>query len=275
MSLDYRRIAMWTSGISCVLLLVAIATAGNAFDAMRPMLDPEQENVMRLDPGESQGAELIRSHYYVALRVVTDGQDPAADLRMVSGNGEDVIEGTAPNSRLHVDRQPDADGPIYRPVRVFIVPESGSYTLHNEGDSELWLVDDYANQLQVFTNPTVLVMFGSCCLGLIVGLVAIVFAILTLRNRSPEQKKVSGIVINGRVMTTDELYQAQREGDSSSEGESGQVIQRPTDSVPDPFIDSTESTQSGSPDSQSAKSQESTNDTTTEGEDKWRSWDEG
>lgn len=274
MSLDYRRIAMWTSGVSCALLLVAIATAGNAMDAMRPMLDPEQENVMRLDPGESGGAELIDSHYYVALRIVTDGEDPDADLRLVSGNGENEIEGDAPGS-LHVDRQLDAEGPIYRPVRVFIVPESGDYTLHNEGDSDLWLVDDLANEMQVFTDPTVLVMFGSCCLGLIVGLVAIVFAILTLRNRSPEQKKISGIVIDGRVMTTDEVYRAHQEGESQSAEQSVQVIHSAGESVPDPFIDSTKSTPSAIPDTQPVKSPESANDTSAADGEKWRSWDEG
>lgn len=233
--------------------------------AMTPMLDPEQENVMRLDAGESEGAKLIDTHYYVALRVVTDGEDPTSDLRLVSGDGENEIEGSAPTG-LHVDRQLSADGPIYRPVRIFIVPETGDYTLHNEGNSQLWLVDDYANEIQVFTNPVVLAMFGSCCLGLIVGIVAIVFGILTWRNRTqPDSKKVSGIVIDGRVMTTDELYRAQR-GDTIDSSNAA-----PQPSVPDPFLSeqSVSETRPAAPPSSGAESADS------EASEDWRGWDEG
>lgn len=238
-------------------------------DAMTPMLDPEQEHILHLQGGEMESGKLIDTHYYVALRIVVEGEDsPAADLRLVTDDdGEKEIEGEAP-SALHVDRQLSADGPTYRPVRVFTVPDTGDYTLHNEGNSELWLVDDFANEMQVFSEPSVLVMFGSCCLGLIIGLVAIVFTILTLKNRdSKDGKQVSGIVIEGRVMTTDELYRAQQagiEGSSESQGHE-------TDRIPDPFT--------GSQDSQPERELNRTSGTSPEASDKdsdkWRSWDEG
>ncbi len=273
---------MWTSGISCALLLVAIATAGNAMDAMTPMLDPEQQNVLHLQAGESAGADLIDTHYYVALRLVEDGEDPDADLRLVTGDGEKEVEGSAPTS-LHVDRQLSADGPIYRPVKVFIVSETGSYTLHNEGNSDLWLVDDFANEMQVFTDPTVLLMFGSCCLGLIIGIVAIVFAVLTLRNRGGDKgQKVSGIVIDGRVMTTDELYRAHREGGvQSSENTAGNAgTTDPASQVPDPFIDSPSQSNAQEPSNspvarQSPQEVHSSGEGAAERDENWRSWDEG
>ena len=87
-SLDFRRIAMWTSGVSCALLLVAIATTGSAMDAMNPMLDPEQEHVFHLQGGEMESGELVDTHYYVALRIVVEGEDsPAANLRLVTDDG--------------------------------------------------------------------------------------------------------------------------------------------------------------------------------------------
>lgn len=237
-------------------------------DAMTPMLDPEQEHVFHLQGGEMESGELIDTHYYVALRIVVEGEDPpAANLRLVTDDGEKEIEGEAPNA-LHVDRQLSADGPTYRPVRVFIIPNTGDYTLHNEGNSELWLVDDFANEMQVFSEPSVLVMFGSCCLGLIVGLVAIVFAILTLKNRdSGDGKQVSGIVIEGRVMTTDELFRAQQGGDAGS----NEPQRHGVDKVPDPFTGS----QDSQPEQESARISDASQEASEQGSDKWRSWDEG
>ena len=160
MSLDFRRIAMWASGVSFALLVAFILFMPDGMEEMGSILDPEKENVVRLEVGESAAIDLVDSHYYVALRVVGNDGDPSADLRLVDDGGEE-IEGDAPGW-LHTDRLIEENGPTYRPIRVFIVPDSASYTLHNEGDSTLWLVDDYASEMKIISNPTILAMFGSC-----------------------------------------------------------------------------------------------------------------
>jgi len=241
-------------------------------EEMGSVLDPEKQNVVRLESGESAAIDLVDSHYYAALRVVGDGDGPSADLRLVDAAGEVEIEGDAPHKILHADRLIDENGPTYRPVRTFIVPDSASYPLHNEGDSTLWLVDDYASEMEIISNPTILAMFGTCCFGLIAGLIAIIFAILAFRSRSKAPKQqVSGVVIEGRVMTTDELFRAQQQNDSGADEAGIAQAQRQSSNVPDPFVgQSTEITSQ-----QPNKTDSSTSKDEDKGGESWRGWDEG
>jgi len=271
-SLDFRRIAMWASGVSFALLVAFILVMPDGMEEMGSILDPEKENVVRLEAGESAAIDLVDSHYYVALRVVGDGDGPSADLLLVDDGGETEIEGDAPHEILHADRLIDENGPTYRPVRVFIVPDSASYTIHNEGDSTLWLVDDYASEMEIISNPTILAMFGTCCFSLIAGLIAIIFATLAFRSRSKAPKQqVSGVVIEGRVMTTDELFRAQQQNESGADEVGIAQVQRQTSNVPDPFVGQSAEVASQPP----KKTDSSTSKDGDQGGESWRGWDEG
>ena len=272
MSLDFRRIAMWASGVSFALLVAFILFMPDGMEEMGSILDPEKQNVVRLEAGESAAIDLVDSHYYVALRVVGDGDDPSADLRLVDDGGETEIEGDVPHKILHADRLIDENGPTYRPVRIFIVPDSASYTIHNEGDSTLWLVDDYASEIEIISNPTILAMFGSCCFSLIAGLIAIIFATLAFRSRSKAPKQqVSGVVIEGRVMTTDELFRAQQQNESGADEVGIAQAQRPSSNIPDPFVGQSSEVASLPPN----KTDSSTSKDGDQGGGSWRGWDEG
>jgi len=269
-SLDLRRIAMWASGASFALLLAFILVMPDSMEEMGLVLDPEKQNVVRLETGESATIDLVDSHYYVALRIVEDGGDPSAELRLVDDGGVE-IEGDAPGW-LHTDRLIEENGPTYRPVRAFIVPDSASYTIHNEGDSTLWLVDDYASEMEIISNPTILAMFGACCCSLIAGLIAIIFATLAFRSRSKAPKQeVRGIVIEGRVMTTDELYRTQQQTESGADESGITQAQRQSPNVPDPFVGQSAEVVSQTPN----KSESSTNKDGEKDGESWRGWDEG
>ena len=271
MGLDLRRIAMWASGVSFALLVAFILFMPDGMEEMGSILDPEKENVVRLEAGESAAIDLVDSHYYAALRVVGNGDDPSADLRLVDDGGEMEIEGGAPGW-LDTDRLIEENGPTYRPIRIFIVPDSASYTLHNEGDSTLWLVDDYTSQIEIISNPTILAMFGSCCFSLIAGLIAIIFATLAFRSRSKAPKQqVSGVIIEGRVMTTDELFRAQQQNDSSADEVGIAQVQRQSSNVPDPFVGQSTEVASQPP----KKTDSSTSKDGDQGGESWRGWDEG
>mgnify|MGYP001605132055 CR=1 FL=1 len=259
MAVDFRRWAKWGAATSFVLLLVALASVGNAMDEMIPLLDPEQENVARLESGEAIVVELDKNRYYVALRTLEDGKEPESEARLIDTNGEE-IEGKAPTS-LHVDRVLEEDGPKYRPVWTYYLDDSANYTLHNDGNSALWLVDDAAAEKEIFTNPVVLLMFSTCCFGLIIGLLAIIFAIISTRqNPRKEEKVVSGLVIDGRVMTTDELYRMQK-GEEVSDSSFTQ------EKVADPFVSSGAG---------AAKQKIIQQDLDSEiNETEWKEWDEG
>jgi len=269
-SLDFRRIAMWASGVSFALLVAFILFMPDGMEEMGSILDPEKQNVVRLETGESATIDLVDSHYYVALRIVEDGGDPSAELRLVDDGGVE-IEGDAPGW-LHTDRLIEENGPTYRPIRIFIVPDSASYTLHNEGDSTLWLVDDYASQIEIISNPTILAMFGSCCFSLIAGLIAIIFATLAFRSRSKAPKQqVSGVVIEGRVMTTDELFRAQQQTESGADEAGIAQAQSPSSNIPDPFVGQSTEVASQPP----KKTDSSTSKDGDQGGESWRGWDEG
>ena len=68
MAVNFRRIAKWSSAISVLLLITFMALLPGAYEKMEPMLDPEQQNVARLESGESATVDFVGGHVYVALR---------------------------------------------------------------------------------------------------------------------------------------------------------------------------------------------------------------
>ena len=259
MAVNFRRVAQWSSAISVLLLITFMAVLPGTYEKMEPMLDPEQQNVARLEAGESASVDFVGGHVYVALRVSEDGNDPVAELRLFDEENQE-FSGDSP-TRLHVERF--VNGTSYAPVRVFCFPngcDSGTYTLHNEGDSVLWLVDDSASDFEFFTEPLVLATFATCCLGVMSGIIALIFAILMFQNKSNQDgKQVSGLIIDGRVMTTDELYRAHQEQNKE------------ISDVPDPFVRSSANNQAIEPISDENDLQIGEE----EGADAWKGWDEG
>jgi hypothetical protein len=258
-AVNFRRVAQWSSAISVLLLITFMAVLPGTYEKMEPMLDPEQQNVARLEAGESASVDFVGGHVYVALRVSEDGNDPVAELRLFDEENQE-FSGDSP-TRLHVERF--VNGTSYAPVRVFCFPngcDSGTYTLHNEGDSVLWLVDDSASDFEFFTEPLVLATFATCCLGVMSGIIALIFAILMFQNKSNQDgKQVSGLIIDGRVMTTDELYRAHQEQNKE------------ISDVPDPFVRSSANNQAIEPISDENDLQIGEE----EGVDAWKGWDEG
>ena len=259
MAVNFRRVAQWSSAISVLLLITFMAVLPGTYEKMEPMLDPEQQNMARLEAGESASVDFVGGHIYVALRVNEGGDAPAAELRLLDEENQE-FSGDSP-TRLHVERV--VNGTSYAPVRVFCFPngcDSGTYTLHNEGDSVLWLVDDSASDFEFFTEPLVLATFATCCLGVMSGIIALIFAILMFQNKSNQDgKQVSGLIIDGRVMTTDELYRAHQEQNKE------------ISDVPDPFVRSSTNNQAIETISDENDLQIGEED----GEDAWKGWDEG
>tara|TARA_Y100001968_G_scaffold331933_1_gene388308 strand:- start:19846 stop:20619 length:774 start_codon:yes stop_codon:yes gene_type:complete len=252
---DWRRAAKWTSAGSFVLLLVAIASFGPAMDQIEPLQDPEKENVAEVEAGESLSVDLIEGRYYVALRIIVEGEDTESLVRLIDSEGEEMEESLSSN--WFGDRPIDGEGPLYRPVKIYFLYDSGSYVLHNDGDDTLWLVDESSMQLKMLTIPTVLLLFSTCCFGLISGVMAIILAILSLRFQRITEEKVTGIVVSDDIMSTDELYRTYHKlNDEEKIG-----------AVADPFVNKNLEKEILEP--------EVKNEINPTSESEWKEWDEG
>ena len=233
------------SGASFLLLLIGVVSYYNAMPVMFDELDPAQRHLLELEAGESDEVTLYSLGEYVALRVTDEGSQ-AAELRLIGISGAE--ESGSPPTSLDVER-PGEDGTMYAPVRVFRSAQAGNYTLHNDGDSTLWFVDDVSAQNALFGNGWFLLMFFGCCLGIPLGVVAL---ILALAGRGQRGKAGDSVVMTkeGRLPTTDELYRQYR-GLPETEEE---------DAIADPFP------------GQTKVAEESPQ---TEGDQDWRGWDDG
>ena len=118
MAVNFRRIAKWSSAISVLFLITFMALLPGAYEKMEPMLDPEQQNVARLESGESAAVDFVDGHVYVALRVNEGGDAPAAELRLLDEENQE-FSGDSP-TRIHVERL--VNGTSYAPVRVWCFP---------------------------------------------------------------------------------------------------------------------------------------------------------
>ena len=113
MAVNFRRVAKWSSAISVLLLITFMAILPGAVEKMEPMLDPEQQNVARLEARESSSVDFVDGHVYVALRVNDGENDPAAELRLLFDDENQEFSGDSP-TRLHVERL--VNGTSYAPV---------------------------------------------------------------------------------------------------------------------------------------------------------------
>ena len=241
-------VTLWAkrlSGVSLLLVLIGLVSYYNAMPVMFDELDPAQRHLLELEAGESGEITLYSMGEYVALRV-TDGESQAAELRLINISGTE--ESGSPPTSLYVER-PGEDGTIYAPVRVFGSAQAGDYTLYNDGNTTLWFVDDISAQSALFGNSWFVMMFFGCCLGVPIGVVALILA-LAGRKRVGKAEEPIVMTKEGRLPTTDELYRQYR-GLPEAEGET---------EIADPFPGQTKVTE----ESQQA-----------EGDRNWRGWDDG
>ena len=241
-------VTLWAkrlSGASLLLILIGGVSYYNAMPAIFDELDPAQRHLLELEAGESEEVTLELFGEYVALRV-TEGDSQAAELRLIDAMGSEE-SGSAPTG-LDVDRLGE-DETLYTSVRVFRSAQAGDYTLHNDGNTTLWFVDDVSAQKALFGSGWFVMMFFGCCLGLPLGVIAL---ILALAGRGQRKKSGGPVVMSkeGRLPTTDELYRQYRGLQEVEEEES----------IADPFPGQT---------TVGEESQQS------EGDRDWQGWDEG
>jgi hypothetical protein len=241
-------VTLWAkrlSGASLLLILIGGVSYYNAMPAIFDELDPAQRHLLELEAGESEEVTLELFGEYVALRV-TEGDSQAAELRLIDAMGSEE-SGSAPTG-LDVDRLGE-DETLYTSVRVFRSAQAGDYTLHNDGNTTLWFVDDVSAQKALFGSGWFVMMFFGCCLGLPLGVIAL---ILALAGRGQRKKSGGPVVMSkeGRLPTTDELYRQYRGLPEVEEEES----------IADPFP------------GQTTVGEESQQ---TEGDRDWQGWDEG
>jgi len=249
MTVSTMQWAKRLTGVSVLLLLIGVVSYYFAMPAMFEELDPAQNNMLELGPGEDGQVEIEDLGEYVALRL--EGENDA-DLRLVNSDGQ-VDTGSKP-SAIDITRTGE-DGTLYVPVRVFRSSAAGEYTLFNDGETTLWLVDDVSAQSALFTKPWFVVMTVGCCLGPVFGVVGLILALIGWGSRGKENVPVV-LDTQGRLPTTDELYRQYHN-----------MEVEPENDVPDPFADTGQTESSESEDREESSSEESGHD--------WKGWDEG
>ncbi len=217
MSAGRRRWARIATGSSAALLLLAVISLLQLYDEMIESYDPETNNIVKLGPGESESFGIEESTAVSALRI-SDGGTPDSELTLVDSAGAEV-SGREPGWMEPIRIGSDEET-IYSPVKVF-KDLKGNYTLQNQGDSDLWLVDDDVSANKMLGNLWLYLFYIGCCIGSPVGLVGIILAIMvwTDKRKLPDQFV---IIENGSVI----MDEAQNEAPAAEA----------TEEAPNPFL---------------------------------------
>ena len=262
MSTRLRRATKGSAIAALVLLLVGVAAYASSYDELAGLMDPEKNNLADLHSGESAQIEISGGSQIAALRLINESSTEYPQVRLVGVDGEE--EGREPNL-LDTKWISEDSGRIYEAVRIYEPGSTGTFTIHNDAEQRLIVVDNAELQSKLLAEPFLLLMIISCCGGLSATLAAIILFFLQLRNRGETEQKVSGLVVDGQVMTTNELYRMQRGGAKEEPVESA---------VADPFVDR-ESKTTRQEKIQDSK-EESTDSAKIDSDSvEWRSWDEG
>jgi hypothetical protein len=257
-----RRATKGSAIAALVLLLVGVAAYASSYDELARLMDPEENNLADLDSGESAQIEISGGSQIAALRLINESSTEDPQVRLVGVGG--LEEGREPNL-LDTKWISEDGGRIYEAVRIYEPGLTGTFTIHNDAEQRLIVVDNAELQSKLLAEPFLLLMMISCCGGLSATLAAIILFFLQLRNRGETEQKVSGLVVDGQVMTTNELYRMQRGGAKEEPVESA---------VADPFVDRESKTtrQEKIQDSKEESTDSAKIDSDTV---EWRSWDEG
>jgi len=258
------RAKLWIkrlTAISLVLILVFVASywksTENIIDKMD--IDNEENYIIKLEAGEQGNVDLSTIGYYMALRI--DGNESSPELKLTDIEGVE-IEGQKPGLIESINKRPDSQGNlIYDPIRVFEIRDDGEYSIVNEGNTTLWLIDDLKIQSSLLSDGWILISMISCCLGFPLGIITLIGALILWRRgkRLPEKN----IIIRENIMTTDELFKK-----NNLDGEK---------EIPEPFI-SSENIKMESPKEKYHVVPELKNeevDSSKEESDRWKIWDEG
>ena len=248
-----RRWAIWATGSSFLLLVVAVVSLVQVYPTLINTFDPESNYVVKMGPGGEGVFTVDEATVLTALRV-SNGESPEADLRLYVESG-DEIKGRAPGI-LDSDRPGSDSETFYAPVRIFDGVGPGTYILHNDDESmQLWLVDDGDLAAQIDGNPWLYMFYIGCCLGLPLGLVGLVLAVMVWsdKRKAPDQYVV---IQDGSVILRDDLNSIQ----TVQAREGGVIETGVVDDVPGPFVNARES------------SQEDEDEVNEQG---WKKWDEG
>jgi hypothetical protein len=257
-----RRATKGSAIAALVLLLVGVAACASSYDELAKLMNPEENNLADLHSGESAQIEISGGSQIAALRLINESSTENPQVRLVGVDGEE--EGREPNL-LDTKWISEDGGRIYEAVRIYEPGLTGTFTIHNDAEQRLIVVDNAELQSKLLAEPFLLLMMISCCGGLSATLAAIILFFLQLRNRGETEQKVSGLVVDGQVMTTNELYRMQRGGAKEEPVESA---------VADPFVDR-ESKTTRQEEIQDSK-EESTDSAKIDSDSvEWRSWDEG
>ncbi len=262
MSTRLRRATKGSAIAALVLLLVGVAAYASSYEELARLMDPEENNLADLHSGESAQIEISGGSQIAALRLINESSTENPQVRLIGVDGKE--EGREPNL-LDTKWISEDSGRIYEAVRIYEPGLTGTFTIHNDAEQRLIVVDNAELQSKLLAEPLLLLMMISCCGGLTATLAAIILFFLQLRNRGETEQKVSGLVVDGQVMTTNELYRMQRGGAKEEPGESA---------VADPFVDRESKTtrQEEITDSK----EESTDSANIDSDSvEWRSWDEG
>jgi hypothetical protein len=222
-----RRWARITTASSAILLLVAIISLWRVSDEFIETYDPESNYLVKLDPGESETFEIEDSDLLSAVRV-SDGETPDSDLTMFDSDGNE-IPGKEPKWS-DPDRFGADEKTVYSPVRVF-EDMRGSYTLQNQGSSDLWLVDDDESADKLLGNFWMYLFYIGCCIGSPVGIVGVILAIMvwTDKRKMPDQFVIieDGSVIMGNIHDEDSVVEESGGAPSPFVGGSRQNLENP------------------------------------------------
>ena len=247
-----RRWARWTTGSSLLLLVLAVVSLVQAYPILVSTFDPESNYVVKMEPEGEKGFVLEGPTVLTALRV-SNGDTPSAELRLIDQSGNEII-GRAPGI-WDSDRPGSDSDTFYAPVRIFDGIGSGTYTLHNDAaSSQLWLVDDGDLAAQINGNPWLYLFYIGCCLGLPLGLIGLILAVMVWsdKRKAPDQYVV---IQDGSVISAD------MDSIQAMQAQEGDVIETEVvDGVPGPFTGEEVS-------GQEAKAEGA--------EQEWEKWDEG
>jgi len=240
-----RAWARITTASSAALLLMAVISLWQVFDDYNDLYNPESNNLVKLEPGDSITFEIENSMLVTALRVSDDGS-PDAELTLTDREGNEVLGRGA--GAFEFDRYDQPNETAFSIVRVF-ENIGGEYTLENWGSSTLWLVDDEESANELSGIVWTYLFYIGCCLGSPIGLVGLVLAIMvwTDKRKMPDQFV---LIEDGRVII----------GNSQSDLEGDRELSE----APNPFSDTNRQPPSITTDPPDEEDRGS-----------WKSWDEG
>lgn len=252
MSNGRMRWAKILSGVSLILLILAVFSLTQFYQTFMESSYPDSNYIVKLDAGESENIELDESRKLSVFRIDKFANDDHA-IRIFSNSGEEIV-GTNPvwidTDRIGSDKQT-----IYSPVRTFLNIDSGFYSIENNAESSsLWIVDDGELEAELQGNTWTFLFYFGCCLGLPLGALGIILLIFG-RNKKGGASDQYIVIQDGNVMVTNE------ENYNSIINQSEHV---PEEVVPSPFIKEVEENSVTGPDESSEQNF-----------DEWKNWDDG